>query len=104
MSSKYNNITNVLINKDILLTNKIRKQLESLFDNSESYMNFVEIFTKEKDLFLNNIQYVLDTNKKFEQLKHISINTPLYCFRYKKNYLNRIIKIFVAYFLYMRKK
>ena len=39
MSSKYNNITNVLINKDILLTNKIRKQLESLFDNSESYMN-----------------------------------------------------------------
>ena len=27
MSSKYNNITNVLINKDILLTNKIRKQL-----------------------------------------------------------------------------
>lgn len=85
MGKNYDDLLNILIRKDVLFLEKHKKKFSKLFENSKALMSFIEKFIKEKQFFLNNIQYTLDTNKEFECLKHIARLHSFYCFRYKKN-------------------
>ena len=92
---------NVLISKNVAFLEKQKKQLEKLFENNTAFGFFVENFIRDKEIFLNNIQFALDTNKSFECLKYINKPHAFYCYRYKKSIVRQNTKnIRCIFFIY----